>query len=352
MAYFVSQPHVGEAQEALVALWEKNLRSSDRQRRYDWHYLHSPDGPGATFLLHHNGDGRSQVIGCTGMAPRSFHCEGRSVRALLSADFAVDHHHRTLMPAIMLQRAARAFARGTSDFAYGFPNASAVGVFLRVGYQRLGTLGRYVKVLDHEAYLRRAGWGIGSAWLAGRLLDVETQARDYLRSRRDRRDLHLEWLSVFDDRFDQLWEEGRSSYRIIADRNGRWLRWRFCDQWVAQPMIAVLVGRDIRSIRAYAVVSSREKGVARISDFFAASSKELSTLFRLLGGQLRRRKFRSIGVPFLGASWVHAMLTAHGYVLRERESARAVVVDLGTSLAPNVFLNLDNWYLTGADRDT
>jgi len=352
MAYFVSQPHVGEAQEALVALWEKNLRSSDRQRRYSWYYLHSPDGPGETFLLHHDGDGRSQVIGCTGMAPRSFDYEGRSLRALLSADFAVDDHHRTVMPAVMLQRAAREFARSTSDFAYGFPNASAVGVFLRVGYRRLGTVGRYVKVLRHEAYLRRAGWGFGPAWLAGRFLDVATQARDYVRSRSDRRDLHLEWLSGFDERFDQLWEEGRSRHCIIGNRSCLWLHWRFCDQWVAQPMIAALVGRDTRSIRAYAVVSSREKGVARISDFFATSSKGLSTLFRLLGGQLRRRNFRSIRVHFLGARWVHDMLTAHGYVLRESERDRAVVVDLGTSVAPDVFVNLDNWYLTGADSDT
>jgi hypothetical protein len=350
MSYRVTQPPIDTARPALVRLWEENLRPLDRLQRYEWYYLNNPAGPGTTFLLESDEDGRSDIVGCTGIAPRRFELKGRQFTALLSADFAVDKNHRTAMPAIVLQRAARDFGRQAADFSYGFPNSSAVAVFLRIGYRQLGCVGRFVKVLRHEPYLRNAGYVPGLASLAARVLDHAAALRDVVKFRNRRQDLRLEWLPEFDARFDDLWEVGRHAHRIIGNRNAQWLRWRYDQQSGAPASIAALVNREANTVCAYAVVSQKEEGIARIGDFFAASAAQLSVLLGLVCRELRSQEFRSVSVYFLGARSIEEMLVAHGFVRRDND--RPVVVDPGRAAGVEGFLNPDNWYLTSADTDT
>ena len=74
----------------------------------------------------------------------------------LFADFTVDKAHRTVLPALMLQRALAEYAQKHFDVAYAYPNDAAVGIFSRIGYEVLGRAGRYVRVLRSADYLRRA----------------------------------------------------------------------------------------------------------------------------------------------------------------------------------------------------
>jgi hypothetical protein len=330
-------------------LWEENLRPLDRLQRYEWYYLNNPAGTGTTFLLH-DGVEPGGIVGCTGVAPRVFHHHDQMLRALLSADFAVNKAHRTVKPAMLLQRAARDFGQRCGDFSYGFPNGSAVGVFLRIGYKQLGTLGRYAKVLRHESYLRRMVSIPGIAPVAGRLLDGATAIRDVLREQSRRPNLQFVWLQDFDARFDALWDESRAKYPVLGDRRASWLKWRFDRPSGTRCEIAAIVDRRTNAIRAYAVVAPKEEGIARIGDFLSASPEDLARLLGLLSRELRRRNYRSIWVYYVGAAWVHDVLTAEGFVLRDAD--RPLVVDPGRGIDPAIFLNRDNWYITAADTDT
>jgi pimeloyl-ACP methyl ester carboxylesterase len=348
--YKVTQPPIESVRDTVVKLWEKNLRSTDRPQRHEWYYLANPAGHGTTFLISAVNNGSGEVVGCTGVSPRLFYVNGRPLRALLSADFAVDKAHRTVKPAIMLQRAAREFGQTTGDFSYGFPNASAVGVFARIGYRRLGTVGRYAKVLRHRPYLRRAGWVSAPATVAARVLDGAAALRDYVRGPRGGAMRKLEWLRTFDDRFDRLWEEGQSRYRILGNRSSEWLRWRFAPESGTRCEIAALIDPRTNQICAYAVVAPKEEGIARIGDFFGATPRDVTLLMSFLARHLRRRQYRSISVYFLGTRWVSEVLESQGFVLRDAD--RSMVLDPGSRIDVETFLNPDNWYLTAADTDT
>jgi len=338
------------AEEAVVGVWTRNLDGRrDWWARFAWFYRENPSGQGCAFVLESNGAGTTEVVGGAGLGTRTFFHRGKPLKAMINADFAVDAAHRTLLPALRLQRAIREHARGVAHFAYGFPNDSAVGVFRRLGYREVGRMTRYVLLLRHETYLERfvpralAHWG-------GWALDGLRRGPELARRARTPSTRRLEWLPEADDRFDRLWQEASPQYALLGDRSAAFLRWRYARRPGNRSEIAGLLDTS-GELRAYAVVTEPEAGLARIEDFLASPEAELGHLLDRLVPELRARRLLRVEVPFLGTRRVGRVLEAHGLAPRE---AKCVVFDPGESPSPDARLygDSENWYLTLADEDT
>jgi hypothetical protein len=351
VAYTVQRSDPQSAAPNLLRLWRNNLPvDGDVRRKLDWLYRDPPDRPSEVFLLVSDTEETTPIVGTAGFGVRRFQVAGRSGRAALLADLAVDQAHRTVMPALKLVREVRS-AMASFDLIYGFPNKHAEGVFRRAGYRELGRSTRYVRVLRHASYLARLVPVPLLPRLAGPVLDLAVLVRRLPAMLRSRQTCRLVWLPDVDARFDRLWDAARADYRTVGYRGSDFLRWRF----LRHPsdsfqVVALLRGDGESSLAAYAVL--RRKGaVVHIADLFGHTA-DLGSLVDLLIGVLWRQGTVAISFTFLGSQRVVGLLKERGF--KARESVHRVFFDAGDSLrgVPIDLSDLEEWHLTDGDEDT
>ncbi len=351
-SYTVEHADVAAAEVPFVGIWGENLQvKGDPHQQYRWHYVHNPTGAGSAFLLQCQSDqGPSQVVGCCGIGRRTFALHGSPITAALMGDFAVDRGHRTVMPALLLQRTIHRHVRTHFRLAYGFPNASAVGVFRRIGYQEIGPMIRYARVLRHRTYLQRMLPFPVLPWVGGVILDGATRAWQAARSAPARVSRQLLWMNDVDSRFDDLWESVHRAYPILGFRGASFLRWRFMQKPGERFAIAALVERDSQRLRAYAVVQEEDRTV-HIRDLLGASEQEIGTLIDQLVLRLSGKDLDAVSIRFLGTPWIRRALLDRGFV--PRQGSRSVILQVGDEAGPEAAALHDpqRWYLTDADED-
>ena len=130
----------------MLDLGGRNLPDSPGARRFAKYYDRSPLGPPLLLLARETASGR--LVGMASLLPSMLRVAGQPVRAAISADFAIESGHRGLGPALPLQRAAlEALSEEGLACAYGCPNPLSEPIVKRVGFENVGELRRFVKVL-------------------------------------------------------------------------------------------------------------------------------------------------------------------------------------------------------------
>lgn len=340
-SYQILETDAARHADDLVALWARNLPvAGDPRARLRWLYEDAPAGRGRTLLLT---DGAA-AVGCAGIGERRFLAAhgGAPLRAAVMADLAVDREHRTLAPALKLVRAARERALAEHDFAYGFPNQAAVGLFKRAGYKPVGEMARWARLLRHGAWLTRRTGSALVGRVGGAVLDSATLALSVAAARRG--GAELRWLhraAEIDARFDELARTAAARWPLLGERSAAFLRWRFMELPGPRAQIATLSRGE--ALVAYAVVD-HEGTVANVRDFLAADDAALGRLLERLCVDLYRGGSTSVSLRFLGGLAVTSVLVGHRFVVRQNE--RTVVAD-GRGLPASA----EGWYITDADED-
>ena len=348
MSYVARDASAVDMEADLIALWKANLQmGGDPRDKFRWFYVGNPLGSGRAFVVDSVGHDGAKTVGTCGLGSRTLFCRGRSLRAGLLADFAVDRGHRTVMPGLILQRALANYARASFDLTYAFPNKSAVGIFTRIGYRLLGRTGRYVKLLRLEPLVFRYLKSRRFARLASLLPNALLAWTDRTKAAPLPRTLQLVWTRDLDPRFERLWERVRTSHAVIGERTVSFLRWRFTERPGLPADVAALVDSETGALRAYAAVVEKVKGVALVADFVGEDDDALQALFRRLFVSLRERGFHQATTFFMGAPRIEQLLRDVGFSFRN--AAKNVVLD--TTRTEPELLDTGNWYLTDADRD-
>lgn len=353
----------------LRRVWTDNLKiEGDAAVKHAWLYRDAPDPSPTVFMLH--ADGANGVVGTAGVGIRRIAVGGRELRAGLHGDLAVDRDHRSVMPALMLLREAKAWALAQLDLAYGFPNRAAEGVFKRVGYQRLGTIVRYARVLRYAGYMDRVGDAelarlpsavrpLAQAALArpmtaaliARGVDAAMLVRGGGDLVRAARRLKVEWPTEVDDRLDRLWADARGDHDVVTARTARFLDWRFFrGAGAAHRALALAVDRG-GAPQAYAVIE-RQGDTAHMRDLFGHRASVGPLIDRLIP-TLYRRGVASISFRYLGAAWLVDVLAERGFVARQADRMIAIATSeqLDSHVA-SVVRDAEAWHLTDADEDT
>lgn len=360
MSFQYSIEHVepAEIRPDLLRLWWDNLpvTRESAEAKYQWTYHDAPHRPDGVFVLKAQQNGEAaRIVGTSGVGCRRFFAQGRELRAGLLGDLAVDRDHRTALPAIRLVRQARQTTLDHFDLAYGYPNHSAEGVFLRCGYHKLGTMSRYAVVLRYAPYVRRVFDVPVLPRVAGAGLDVMRMGLRVPRMLQAARRYHLEWLDDVDERFDVLWQRARDEYPLIGQRDAGFLRWRFLRHPSERfELVALAENKTDRPLGAYAVLH-RQGRAAYLRDLFGCFDA-LGPLLDLLLPALRVKRATSVSIDFLGARRMIDLLLSRSF--EYRHSDRAIIVDAGNSLTRNgasqeaLIKDVERWYLTDADEDT
>lgn len=337
MTYRVCPSDLVADRDAILGLWHRNLPEAD-PTRFAWLY---DRGPTLGLVLRSDSD---EAVGSAGLMRRTLRAFGRDVEAGQAVDLNVDRQHRTIGPALALQRAVIDQAgQAGLPLIYGFPNAQSAAVHRRTGYREIGRLGRWVKPLS----FRRLALPPWLAFAADRLLPF-VSPETY---RRLPADLRVERIGRFDERFDRLFEAAAARLPIVGHRTAAYLTWRFARRPHSGHHVLGLLDRS-NGLRAY-VVWRWHRGTACVGDFLAAEPADLEILLAELLRRLRRRRTVAVVVSYLGHPDVCGVLGRLKFWPRPLDWKAVLHVDTSV-LGPDVdrWLQPDQWYLTRADLDT
>lgn len=341
-AYTTRPALIPEERSAILDLWRGNLGEGGRmERKFQWFYEQAPTGAPLTLFLEcrTEADGSPVRAGVASAGRREFQLDAERLSAGVLVDMAVRQEHRTLGPALQLQKGLLATALQTASFVYGFPNPKAAPVFQRVGYQRLGMMRRHVRVLRASSYLARSR----PAWQArviGPVADAALRAGLGLRAVAARAP-QLVWRPVEQMPDIPVCYRPDAAGMLLGIHCREFLLWRFAggrpgqyvhiapegvgDYWIAEDQGDVLQLRDCTA--SLLAPEGRAQWLA---------------LFR----DAERRGYHSVSFECLAPAPLLQTLVGLGMQVR---SERPVFWAAAAGMAGRIAAS--KWFLTSADED-
>jgi hypothetical protein len=315
--------------------------------RYVKYYSEHPLGP-PHFVLARTAQTR-EPIGMAALFPGKLRISGQSVVAGIAGDLSVAPPHRSLGPALLLERALlEGLGQSELRFAYAMPNRAAEPVFRRVGYTEIGRMTRFVKPLKTEfavrAYVSRAPL----AHVSSKLLDAAISATSREHWQLPSRSFVVERWTRFDERVSSLCSLAFERHRVVGERTPELLNWKYELLPGSRQRFSLLVARQGDALRGYLVTLDRD-GIRHVVDLLFDSRRILSALLAELTHQARRDALFAVCVDYFGPrNELTGRLRAFGFFRRLARPVMIFVPD-GESLAE--LARRDSWYLLAGDED-
>ena len=334
--------------QAILDIWKENLLDPpSTPEKFVWYYQNNPLGKGQCWLLLEKDSG--EFIGTAGLGLRAVEISGKRLVIGLASDFAVKRRHRTVGPAVMLQKRLATEVGKSLPAIYVIPNKAATPIMQLCGFKKVGELIRYVKVLNIDSYMyERFSYRL--------FVFMISKPIDYLMNLTSRDawyscpvDRVSKSMSAFDSRFDELWKRARGSFKIIGERSSEFLRWRYQECPTAKFEIFGLLDRSERQLHAYIVSYHRGKSL-NIADLLFDSPEALKTILLLFLKEMRHQGQRSVNISMMAPAYVMRVLTDMGFL--PRGEARSFLVHSEMDQTVNqIMKSSDNWYLLSGDND-
>jgi hypothetical protein len=235
--------------EALFGLLERNLPDLAHRRRFDWLYRDNPAGRAWAWFVYD--EGTKEIVGVASVFPHDVWIGERLERCGQVGDFAVDATHRSLGPAVMLQRATfEPVDGGALAFCYDCPpHDQGMATFRRLGIDATCRTEQFARPLRAERLVeKRLGRGPVAA-------TVTALANGLLRVWGGRRHAEIgEQTGRFEAEFSRLDREVGGAGVVRSRRCAEDLNWRYRDDPLHQ--YRVLTARRRGELLAFVVVST------------------------------------------------------------------------------------------------
>lgn len=328
----------------ILEFWQRiGFSTPDRAERYDWFHLHNPEGRGRIYLL--TLEGSDQIVGTACAGTRRIHVPGGAVlRASVLVDFAVDPAHRSLGPALTLQRTAREHEMQHSDLLYGLPDTRAVPIFKRLGADATLQEASLAYVVRSGAYLGRKlpQWASHAGTIAGGVIDLARGA--LLRIRSMVSGLDCNWCAEPPAGVDELWSEAVADLDAgIGVRDRRYLEWRFRGpEW----RFAAVTSKGRSRLHAY-MACRRIGDELHIGDLLlSGSGLERQHALRAFLVTARKEPVRVVRVDLLAPVATMNAMQATGFSVRGERPMFLVRNPAGSAGSL-----VSSWWFTKADED-
>lgn len=221
MSLRVREVDVENERDRLLSVLTSELEDWRDSTRFDWMYLENPFGKARSWVLE---DRDEEPVGVASAFPRQVLFAGEPRAVWVLGDFCVARAHRSLGPALQLQRKVNDAMRGTEvDAWYDFPSRTMTAVHQRTGVDRFGDVLRLVLLLRLDSIV---GDRFGSAAVgrAARNLGNSVLA---LRSRLRVRDRTLRIDSVSGALQASKAPRGPLAAGVTLHRTSDYLNWRY-----------------------------------------------------------------------------------------------------------------------------
>lgn len=331
--------------EAIIRFLFDNLTECSDARRFDWLYLKNPDGPAAAWLAIEERSGA--IAGSAAAFPRRLRVRGQDCIGWNLGDFAIQKEHRTLGPALLLQRAClEPVEKGEVPFCYDHPSAAMCAIYDRLGVAPLGRVIRFARPLRVDRKVEKIIKVKALARPVAALLNLLLSLRLAGKPRPDAGEI-AEHQGRFGPEFSELCAGAVDRYPVCGWRSAEYLNWHYLDHPFVR--FRTLTSRKGGRLRAY-LIYSVEGPLATLADLFgedddAAAAGLLHAAVRLL----RREGAGTFSAPVLESNpLVHQLLEA-GFL--PRESAPALVYTRPEGPLDGLVNRKENWFLIHGDRD-
>lgn len=353
MNYSVISAELEGSKEEILHIWQRNLFSawqdpSAAEKKFEWHYLHNPYGPGRCWLLQDNRSGL--FVGTAGLGMRNIKVADQVVPAGLLVDFAVDKEHRMFLPALLLQQKVCKAMEENVHLLYCAPNPRATVVLLRAGCMKLGDMVRYAKVVRAEPYLRRVLGDVPAAGALARPLNWALQVISSQTWAAVQEDFVAREIDSFDDRFDALWERAAPDFPVIGERTAKYLHWRYGLFPLRRSSIFGLLSRDESKLLGYIVCRFQGNTAFIVDLFFEQSGQVLTSLLSAFLRFAQAKNVSSVSVSLMGPDHITKALKRVGF--RRRKDIRDVVLFVHQhSFTRHLTQDQSKWYLVEGEGD-
>lgn len=282
MGIAIREASLAVDEEKLIEILDRNL--PDRPNRKIHKKRHTnPLGPGWSWVAYL--DGTDTIVATASSFPRAFWVDGKKVLCSQVVDFAVEASHRSLGPALLLQKATFApVISGETAFCYDCPpHDRGMSTFARLRIHARCEVFRYAFLLRADEFL---GKRVGTAAWTKPLVATANVMLSLRRSRRSGAGIEIRQQAVsFDDEFSQLDETTPNEGEVRGSRSADDLNWRYREDSTtasASPItsmetLRLLVARRAGELVGFAVLSFQTNGIACISDFFGRDIAEFGS---------------------------------------------------------------------------
>lgn len=329
MSLMIRPVSLADDRQEMLDLMNRNF-GTRHETRFAWRHLANPAGVCWSWLAYEeSGMAGARPVAMVTVFPRHMRVNGKTVLAGQVGSFAVDPTHRSLGPALQLQRATfQPVDSGQLEFCYDCPpHDRGMSTFVRLGMQPDCEVYRYALPLrlddNVEHWLGKGLWTKPIS-AAGNLL---------LRMRRPKPGVPCLEVERFDgpfgDEFDQLDEQVQGTNIVRSSRNARELNWRYRDDPAQQNYPAtcgyeVYVAREARELQGFAVFALQTDGIAVLFDVFGHNlSFNGAALLDTVAQRCRSLNAASLHAFCSAESHLAPLLPKTGFHRRER-NARVV----------------------------
>ncbi len=346
MSYTIVEADIKNNKDDILGLMNRNL-SKHSEEWYAWKYENCPSGSARCWLVKDENSGN--FIGTGALFARKFSINYKQFYAGLVGDFAIDKNHRSLVPALKLQKHILVNSEKAGfDFIYGIPNELSVAVLLKAGYVEMGKLERFVKLIRTEYKLKTYIKNLITLNIVSVLCNfiLRFVSREEFIRRPVGYDIKI--ADSFDIEVDRLLEKAKIQFKNSSIKNSIFLNWRYYQTQENNFKIMFLVFENKESV-GYVVFSKKER-IYYIEDvFFVDDGKSLDLLISEFIRYARKQGIDSVSLNMFGNSRVKNKLAKFGFILRE--TGNKVVVYSNNPLVKPHLLNRDNWFFLNGDND-
>ncbi len=328
--------------DELIRFLSDNLAPAAHAARFDWLYLEGPCGPARAWMAVNEA---GQTIGVAAAFPRDFRVGDSVKQAWVLGDFCIAREHRSLGPALSLQRSCLESLKNA--ICYDFPSQSMLPVYRRLGVPTLGQHVRYVKLLKTDEaimkFVRHRGLAnpliqIGNWTLA--LRNMSQSMPDGITF-----SLHEEECG---EEFDSIDSYSTSRHSVRGVRNARYLNWRYLRNPLRQ--YRLITARRGPELLGYAVVEV-DGPYSLIADLRTIDPENtIPGLLAYTERLLREMGARNISTHVLENCCLVPYLRRAGFY--PRESAPVVAFGRDETLSLPGIHDPGNWFLVAGDRES
>jgi len=339
--YSIKPTEFKKVEEKVLQLWEEN-GYKNRKKLLDWAFgecTFRPPMKSSFFVLLNNDD---TIVGCCGVVERKIKLFDEYCSSGYPNNFLVDKNHRSLGPALQVQK--NVINLKNYQVIFAIPNDKSDGVLRRVGYKAIGKMERWVLVLKTEKYLKKHFDNAILVKTFSFLADIFLSIKYELKGN-NIKGISTDVKNSFDDRFNSLWEKASKSYSIVGERNIDYLIWRFSHYPFNVYKIFTLQDSN-NELVAYVVFCKLKDGYY-IDDLFAENEEMYVLLLKKFLKYSREQNRDSISFRFFGDPIVFSAMEKVGF--KKRSDSNSVLI-FSNIKNENIY-NKDKWFLTAADMD-
>jgi hypothetical protein len=345
--YSIIEADLQHNREDILSIIIKNLGGSLREEKYVWNYNQCPYGAANCWLAKH--EQSNTFIGTAALFPRVILVKGEPLYAAVAGDFAVDKQHRNLSTALALQKEIQEKIHDTKfKFIYLLPNEQAQGIFLRLGYKKIGRFTHFVKPLKSEYQTNKHIHSFLQFKLFARAVDFLIKC--FGKENRYKTTLKYSIITpeYFDDRFDVFWKNFSKHYTIIGERTSIFLNWRYIQSPTKKYKIFCLLDEN-KNIIGYNVYYL-ENNMCYIMDMlFEPSTEVLNLLLAEFSRFIRMKGGGSISVNYLGGNLLEQKLREFNFLTINDETDLLIYSPYMADTA-DIFIK-ENWHFFAGDND-